>query len=981
MNKSDEDIDLRLALGSRNYSVETRLDSSSCVGAGVNANSRVDMPFTAPDPLSELVWSPNNGLSMKCAIPGLANNRPFLALRESADEILTSQDIRVVSAREKLTMLDEAGSSGDKAAVFGSSYDGSKGLIVKAATTDAIQQHKDHVHIAESSKMDAELHTLANVEHDRKSDMAINWKFPSNLVRGGHFNHKGKLEMDASRSVVIGSAVPICFQPPTAKVSEAVVCSLPNLQAQDQIDDEVTSAVDKTKTDAASSIIPAPNLMNVESSDENDLGGHLVAKEARSLGEMELPREDPLAVDIAPTSSRIFLYREKGKGKALSDGYIYGRSSNNKEDSHETVESCNSAGLFPKGVKRQHYDQGQEIESKRVKTCVEEKPGSTSFIKTDSSFVKWISNMVKGLTDSNKQESSSLLALTLARSNNVCSHNHNHNHQESFVCNKTTEFAKPRTGFQNVFQSLYCQTNKTLISGVDKDNQLIAESDELMVSDTKLADKTPQSCNRNNDSSCKQIILSDQESNPQVFTRPVKPWIFSANFLNRNSSEKSLAESSRKMVEGKPSGSLCKKAEKMDLDIPFPVSCVPEKSRPLPSLWITRLYTRTAPFENCNRINDEALNCNSERLEANRESWENDVSSSGKKTSEARDDCARDQAHASGSVDPKFGHVQSHIQPFKESTSSEEMASVFAKRLDALRHIIHPSRGRSPLISPLTCFFCGNSSHDIRRCPELTESDLENLLVNISSFNRVDESPILCIRCFQLDHWAISCPSASSQDNRRLNQNAVTVQQQTTCYPQPFAGEVGCSTKPAFGSFPSFLTSNMKEWSGKRLSTLNELQKSTLLNSGNHLKDKQIFPPCKLSDTQLVEMFHVIRRLRLSRADILRWMDSDVSLSHLNGFFLRLRLAKLEGGLEGTGYYVACISGDSIENIGCKSKKSVLVDVGGLKSSVGSQYISNQDFLEEEIEGWWRRIVKSGGKVPSLDELKLKFGTRECLGL
>ncbi|XP_042065868.1 uncharacterized protein LOC121809356 isoform X2 [Salvia splendens] len=897
MNKNDEDIDLRLALGSRNYSVETRLDSSLCVGAG------------------------------------LANTRPFLALRESTDEIITSQDIRVVSAGEKLTMLDEVGSSGDKAAVFSSSYDGSKGLIDKTITTDAIQQHKGHAHISESSKMNAEVHTLADAEHDRKSDTAINWKFPSNLVRGGHYNHKGKLEMDASRSVVIGSAVPIRFQPPTAKVSEAVVCSLPNLQAHDQIDDEVTSAVDKTKTDASPSIIPAPTLMNVESSDENDLGGHLVAKEARSLRETELPREDPLAVDIAPTRSRIFFYREKGnekeKEKALSDGYIYGRSSNNKEDSHETVESCNSAGLFPKGVKRQHYDHGQEIESKRVKTCVDEKPGLTSFIKADSSFVKWISNMVKGLTDSNKQESSSLLALTLARSNNVCSHNH----QESFMCNKTTEFAKPRTGFQNVFQSLYCQTNKTLISGVDKDQQLIAESDELMVSDTKLADKTPRSCNRNNDSSCKQIIISDQESNPQVSTRPVKPWIFSAGFLNRNSSEKSLEESSRKMVEGKPSASLCKKAEKMDLDIPFPVSCVPEKSRPRPSLWITRLYTRTAPFENCNRINDEDLDCNSERLEANHENWENDVSSSGKKTSEARDDCARDQAHASESAGPKFGHGQNHIQPFKESTSSEEMASVFAKRLDALRHIVHPSGRRSPPTSPLTSFFCGNSGHDIRRCPELTESDLENLLANISAFNK------------------------------------------------PFAGEVGCSRKPAVGSFPSFLTSNMKEWSSKRISTSNELQKSTLSNSGNHLKDKQIFQPCKISNTQQEEMFHVIRRLRLSRADILRWIDSDVSLSHLNGFFLRLRLSKLEGGLEGTGYYVACISGDSIENIGCKSKKSLLVDVGGLKSSVGSQYISNQDFLEEEIEGWWSRIVKTGGKIPSLDELKSKFGTRECLGL
>lgn len=37
-------------------------------------------------------------------------------------------------------------------------------------------------------------------------------------------------------------------------------------------------------------------------------------------------------------------------------------------------------------------------------------------------------------------------------------------------------------------------------------------------------------------------------------------------------------------------------------------------------------------------------------------------------------------------------------------------------------------------------------------------------------------------------------------------------------------------------------------------------------------------------------------------------MNSDMPLSHLNGFFLRLRLRKLEQGLKGTRYYVACIS-------------------------------------------------------------------------
>lgn len=40
-----------------------------------------------------------------------------------------------------------------------------------------------------------------------------------------------------------------------------------------------------------------------------------------------------------------------------------------------------------------------------------------------------------------------------------------------------------------------------------------------------------------------------------------------------------------------------------------------------------------------------------------------------------------------------------------------------------------------------------------------------------------------------------------------------------------------------------------------------------------------------------------------------RFMNSHMSLSHLDGFFLRIRLGKWEEGLGGTGYHVACIRG------------------------------------------------------------------------
>ncbi|GFZ14139.1 zinc knuckle (CCHC-type) family protein [Actinidia rufa] len=160
--------------------------------------------------------------------------------------------------------------------------------------------------------------------------------------------------------------------------------------------------------------------------------------------------------------------------------------------------------------------------------------------------------------------------------------------------------------------------------------------------------------------------------------------------------------------------------------------------------------------------------------------------------------------------------------------------------------------------------------------------------------------------------------------------------------------------------------------------------KNIASSSGNNvLKEKKIALSSQLVAGKFSDVpkgiFDGIRKLRLSRMDILKWMNSQTSSLHLDGFFLRLRLGKWEEGLGGTGYYVACITGEQRGKPPQGSKIPLFVKIGGIKCLVESQYISNQDFLEDELMVWWCATVRSGGKIPSEDHLKSKFKERQRL--
>lgn len=886
MNKKDEDLDLALALGSANYRVQT--ESNNVSGAGVNAKLKVDMAFAASNPLSELVWSPHKGLGLKCADPNLADKKPFLLWNVGPSGKLSSpsQSIRSVGAGDKVANDD--------------------GILMLSSPMPNLET-KLGEKTADVGEERASIPSFIQMEDSYKKNKYVE----EDVAYNPRVNNSTELEAAS------------CSKPNATKLSKNS-----NVQSPMEPHDKETSGSGGSKQNK-----PDMLCSKLEASAENELCNPIV-KEAQSLGEMRLP---------SPPNNEVCLYQEKGKEKPLSEGDIHRRLANGDDgDSNESVESCNSVGFLSTGIKRQSCDQDSIHSNKRMK--IQGSHGSTSIIKPHSSFMNWISNMVKGFSDSCKEESSAL-DLTLSCLNGVQAKDD----RETFACTKTRGSPNLTMGFQTMFQSLYCQDTKTPDTVAPVEHYSIQESEELVVADNTSTKHPPKSFHSDDENTCKQIVVSNVQENPcisrNIVGLPSQPWVFSADMAcSPFACETNLAENKAAgeipTCDG-TSGNIAPSS-------PLAMSNSPGKSSYLTSLWITRLSTKSPQLGKGNQTNQVAVERHTEYQNVIPDCQRNYVFSNDQNHSKSMANSHEERVYGSSkdiqrlysnpevSSDDNCAHILRPTHPTPEiSGSSVAMASVFARRLDALKRNV-PTKRETNLTRSSMCFFCGKSSHDLRECPEVTETEIEEMLVKTSSHDMIEESKSLCIRCFQFDHWAISCPSGLANKHCQ-------------------------SEKLVSGINPKEIIKNeFKENRGSGFPFL------SLVTSKNN--------------DASAEIFHAIRKLRLSRVDILRWMDSHVSFTHLNGFFLRLRLAKFESGLGGTGYCVACIIGDTRENIDCSPKKSILVDVGGIKSSIGSQYISNDEFLEDEIKAWWCRILKSGCKLPSLDELNSRFKHKMSFG-
>ncbi|XP_014520819.1 uncharacterized protein LOC106777661 isoform X2 [Vigna radiata var. radiata] len=977
--------DIELFLNNANQCVWKKLNNDS--GAGANAASRVDMTFAATDPLSEIVWSPDKGLSLRCADSSFADKNTSLFRDVGTSSVVCAKgDISEADA----PTMHATGDSGVKAKFKAYEEDdigsvGHKDIVNTAATTpnlpcDESGNLVNNCEKAAGDQPNIGTNNMSGIEGNKFSAMSgqadkgpldklllqsdeTKPNMDQNPSSGRHSD--GGVDVHLGKKAVVTGNLHTAVEPVVEfKGSDAPGTNLAS-SSRRPLEKMEFSAENDLQTDNFEAACAGTSGVNVHEI-ENKLQDN----------EMMLPCDKILPAMHSPCHSRIYNAINKGKEKSLSDGDANVVLSREDNDSHSSVESCNSAGFFQTGKKRRNFQQQLIIGGKRVKRQMEETSGSKSYVKQDSSFMSWISNMVKGLSQS-IQNDSNTLALSLANPK----HHNLQPDEKLMACNMNQDSEQKNTGFKSIFQSIYCPSLKNVETRIH--HQEGKSSEDLEPGNMEHGiNATPITCCAENNSLSKPCLPSNKfevstgrhEAGPSS-----QPHIKPLNFFNcQESSKSNLVETkndcifglSRDKEEVAPHSSSTKQNTDNNDNIDSKSDRKEEENtchrrENLGSLWITRFSPKLAAPLREQPTNEMEVSTDLKE--------ENDLKSK-----------------------YKFKPLSSSPRP----RNLEAMSSMFARRFGAIKQIIPANTADKAKQVNIMCLFCGTRGHQLSDCSEIAENKLADLQKNIDSYGGLEECPCTCIICFEPNHWAVSCPTSISVGKHELKANTLVNDRGKHFIPSNqesvrldeddrvlSGGSVNGETDHPAGQDICLKRKSNEITTFKEVSNASFKKYCGSSSEENKFRENPMSTPSKFTEKHTSHLpekiFDAVKKLRLSRTEILKWINTHGSISQLDGFFLRLRLGKWKEGIGGTGYLVACINETKSRRQSSEqnTRKSFSVQVGSIKCMVESQYISNHDFLEEEIMEWWFNTSEAGAEIPSEEDLIEKFKKKNMLGL
>ncbi|XP_068490845.1 uncharacterized protein [Phaseolus vulgaris] len=468
MSSESKKIKPELVLNYSNPCIWKNLKNES--SAGANAACKIDKTFSAADPLSEIVWSPDKGFNLKCVDSSFTNKKAsmfgdfepssmVLALLQSVTEgsSATDKPINDVSV-EPIAVICSNNDVYSTDAPSGHPASDSVVVILDHKTCEDDNGFGDN-----TEKMNIAIETL-HLPNGQKENVMNDWK--NNVCAPANIGTTIISERKGNKSTI--SDEPECSleeNPSRKHCNGGIETGVLNkvVEIEDGLYNRVVCVIENKGSAAletnliSSGVNPLPKL---ESTADNDLqtfncesncavtGAVLVSKsnenKKKSPGnEMMLLCSKSPPIITSPCNSRIGMTRNEGKEKSLSDG-----NSNvclpKEDDFHLSVESCRSLA----GKKRSNFQQ-VIIGSKKIKKHIQETSCSKSYVQPDSSFMNLVSNMLKRCSQSTQDENK-YLDLNLENPN----HHLQKPDQKFLTCNRNQDPKLKNPGSRSNFQSM-----------------------------------------------------------------------------------------------------------------------------------------------------------------------------------------------------------------------------------------------------------------------------------------------------------------------------------------------------------------------------------------------------------------------------------------------------------------------------------------------------------------------------------------------